>query len=233
MRKENTMEQHDSTEAPLCGCCKRVPLSHLSLDVDEPVSGWLSYFAERGVTVMDDHLGRASIERPVLGALIAEQRDREARVLEEAAAKAATPEQPVVAGVPAIEDGDAYASLMAAGSVSPAQEFGGIPRPNSSRRNSRKAQGARRPSEKPSDGGRRRHEHREREGVQHEYRAVRLVPSVVRRPPSNCRRSLSVQVVPRASGREPSRAASSRHEEGGYPWLTSPAFSAWRRDGPF
>jgi hypothetical protein len=59
MRKENTM---DSTEAPICGCCRRVPVSHLSLDVLEPIQGWEPFFAERGVTVMD-HLGSPSVAR--------------------------------------------------------------------------------------------------------------------------------------------------------------------------
>jgi hypothetical protein len=127
MRKENTMEQHDSTEA-LCGACRRVPVSHLVLDVDEPVGGWLPFFEERGVMVMADSIGRPSVPRYVLGDLLDEQREREARLVEAAAEKAAALVQPVPVGVPALEDASPYESMMAAGSVSPQQEFG-LPRP--------------------------------------------------------------------------------------------------------
>jgi hypothetical protein len=123
------MEQHDSTEAPLCDACRRIPLSHLSLDVSEPLVGWEAYFEERYITVMDDAIGRPSVSRHVLGDLIAEQREREARLAEEAAAKADALRQPVSVGVPALEGVGAFESLMAAGNVSPQQEFGGRPRP--------------------------------------------------------------------------------------------------------
>jgi hypothetical protein len=59
-----------------------------------------------------------------LGDLIAEEREREARLVEEAAEKAAALVQPVPVGVPALEDAGPYESMMAAGRVSPAEEFG-------------------------------------------------------------------------------------------------------------
>jgi hypothetical protein len=127
--KGEPMEEHDSTEAPICGCCRRVPVSHLSLDLDEPVSGWLSFFAERNIEVASDHLGRPSVPRWIVADLLDEQREREARLVEEAAAKAVTLRQPVGAGVPALEGAGAFESLMAAGNVSPQGEFGGRPRP--------------------------------------------------------------------------------------------------------
>ena len=72
MRKEDTM---DSTEAPpLCGCCRRIPVSYLALDLDEPVEGWVSYFADRDIEVASDHLGRASVARWVVADLLDEQR---------------------------------------------------------------------------------------------------------------------------------------------------------------
>jgi hypothetical protein len=37
MKGEHAMD--DSTEAPLCDSCRRVPVSHLNLDVAEPVEG--------------------------------------------------------------------------------------------------------------------------------------------------------------------------------------------------
>jgi hypothetical protein len=123
MRKEKTMEQHDSTKAPLCDACRRIPISHLALDVSEPLVGWEAFFEARNVMVMDDSLGRPSVARYVLGDLIAEEREREARLVEEAAVKAAMLEQPVPVGVPALEDAGPYESMMAAGSVSPQQEF--------------------------------------------------------------------------------------------------------------
>jgi hypothetical protein len=69
------------------------------------------------------------VPRYVLGDLIAEQREREARLAEEAAEKAAALWQPVGTGVPALEGAGPFESLMAAGSVSPQEEFGGRPRP--------------------------------------------------------------------------------------------------------
>jgi hypothetical protein len=121
MRKENTMGQH---EAPLCDACRRIPISHLALDVSEPLVGWAALFEARDVQVFDDAIGRPSVARYVLGDLIAEQRARDARLAEEAAANAATLKQPVPAGVPALEKAGPYESMMAAGSVSPAEEFG-------------------------------------------------------------------------------------------------------------
>jgi hypothetical protein len=43
--------------------------------------------------------------------------------------------------------------------------------------------------------------------------------------------AVGLQTVPRIRGRKPGRAAPSRHREGGFPGLISPAFSARRRDG--
>jgi hypothetical protein len=114
----------------LCDACRRIPLSHLSLDLDEPIQGWLRFLEERNVQVFDDAIGRPSVARYIVGDLIAEQREHAARLAEEAAIKAAELVQPVGAGVPAIDDGDAYASMMAAGAVSPAEEFSFAPRPN-------------------------------------------------------------------------------------------------------
>jgi hypothetical protein len=75
MRRENTMEQHDSTEAPLCDACRRIPISHLSLDVSEPLVGWSAFFEERYITVMDDSLGRPSVARHVVADLLVSEHD--------------------------------------------------------------------------------------------------------------------------------------------------------------
>ena len=125
MRKENTM---DSTEAPpLCGCCRRVPVSHLALDVSEPLVGWEAFFEERYITVMDDSLGRPSVSRHVLGDLIAEQREREARLAE----RPQPEREPVAAGLPAQEGMSAAESMMASpGYMSARDEFERFPRPS-------------------------------------------------------------------------------------------------------
>ena len=71
-------------EATICDGCRLIPLSHLSLDVDEPVVvGWEQLFAERGVEIVLDDIGRPSVPRQVLGELLAERREREACVLED------------------------------------------------------------------------------------------------------------------------------------------------------
>jgi hypothetical protein len=75
MRRENTMDQHDSTEAPLCDACRRIPISHLSLDASEPLVGWSAFFEERYITVMDDSLGRPSVARHVVADLLVSEHD--------------------------------------------------------------------------------------------------------------------------------------------------------------
>jgi hypothetical protein len=128
MRKEDTL---DSTEAPPCDACRRIPLSYLNLDLDEPIEGWLRFFEERYITVMDDSLGRPSVARHVLGDLIAEQRAREARLAEEAAANASTLKEPVPVGIPAREGLSAHENMMAQdGYTSLREEFERFPRPS-------------------------------------------------------------------------------------------------------
>jgi hypothetical protein len=59
-----------------------VPLSHLSLDLSEPPSGWVAYLTGRGVAVVDDDLGRPSISRAAARMLFDEHRADEARKAE-------------------------------------------------------------------------------------------------------------------------------------------------------
>jgi hypothetical protein len=66
-----------------------IPISHLALDVPEPLEGRASFLEARNVQVFDDAIGPPSVPRYVLGDLIAEQREREARLAEEAAAQRA------------------------------------------------------------------------------------------------------------------------------------------------
>lgn len=121
------MEQHDSTEVPICDACRRIPLSYLSLDLDEPVTGWLPFFEERYITVMDDSLGRPSVARHILADLLAEHREREARLAE----RPQPEREPVAAGLPAQEGMSAAETMMAApGYTSLRDEVERIPRPN-------------------------------------------------------------------------------------------------------
>ncbi|HEX5937151.1 MAG TPA: hypothetical protein VFZ75_05605 [Actinomycetota bacterium] len=112
----------DGTEETVCAACARIPLAHLALDVDPPLGGWQQFFHEAGVAVSEDDLGRPSIPRSVLGDLLADDREREARL---AAQRAEQATAPVPAGVPALDGATAYESMAAAGIVTPRQEFGG------------------------------------------------------------------------------------------------------------
>jgi hypothetical protein len=56
-----------------------VPLSHLSLDLDEPATGWLAYLSGRGIEVVADDIGRSSVSRDDAKQLFDEQREAEVR----------------------------------------------------------------------------------------------------------------------------------------------------------
>jgi hypothetical protein len=56
-----------------------IPLSHLSLDVDEPCVGWDAYLSGRGLEVVLDDVGRPSIPRVDARMLFAEKQEGEAR----------------------------------------------------------------------------------------------------------------------------------------------------------
>jgi hypothetical protein len=121
----------EGTEEAVCEGCSLIPVSHLGLDVDEPVGGWLAFFREENIEVATDDVGRLSVPRWVLGELLTEQREREARTAAQRAEQAATLEAPVPVGVPALDGASPFESLVAAGGVvTPEQEFGRRPRPN-------------------------------------------------------------------------------------------------------
>jgi len=63
-----------------------VPLSVLSLDLEQPPIGWLAYLGNIGVEIVEDDLGRPSIHRHDARRLIAEHRDNEVRKAEVRAA---------------------------------------------------------------------------------------------------------------------------------------------------
>ena len=110
---------------------KLIPVSHLSLDVEEPIGGWEKALANRGFAIVLDDLGRPSVPREVLGELITERREREARVLEDQRRRdTESADLKFPAGVPAI-DGSPYEAMVAAGGVIlPSEEFGQRPKPN-------------------------------------------------------------------------------------------------------
>jgi hypothetical protein len=120
-----------NTEAPLCDAYRQIPLSHLTLDVSEPIVGWTQFFVERGIEVFEDACGRPSVARHVLTRLLDEQCEREARLAEEAAERATRMTASVDAsGVPAIEGGSAIESMMAGPGYTSLHDEFGRPKPN-------------------------------------------------------------------------------------------------------
>jgi hypothetical protein len=59
-----------------------VPLSVLALDLGEPSTGWSSHLADRGIEIVLDDLGRASIARSDARQLFDERRENECRARE-------------------------------------------------------------------------------------------------------------------------------------------------------
>ena len=119
-------------EATECHC-RAVPLSHLGLDLDEPMGGWTPFFRERNIEVVPDDLGRPSVPRQVLGELLAEREEQDARAAAQRAEQAAALRTPVPAGVPPLADATAFESMAAAEAgafMTPSQEFGRRPAPN-------------------------------------------------------------------------------------------------------
>jgi hypothetical protein len=56
-----------------------VPLTHLSLDLPAPLTGWAAELRRRGIPVELDDIGRPSISRAAARDLFTEQRESEAR----------------------------------------------------------------------------------------------------------------------------------------------------------
>jgi hypothetical protein len=62
-----------------------VPLSELERDLPTPGEGWAAHLAARGVEIVLDDLGRASISRDAARQLFVERRESEAKAREHAA----------------------------------------------------------------------------------------------------------------------------------------------------
>jgi hypothetical protein len=56
-----------------------VPLSHLSLDLPAPATGWQAELERRGIKVVTDDIGRQAVSRGDARQLFDEHRDNEAR----------------------------------------------------------------------------------------------------------------------------------------------------------
>ena len=101
MRKDS-----QDPEVAACATCQAIPISHLSLDLPEPVVGWERAFSERGVEIILDDVGRPSVPRHVLGELLAEHRERETRRAE----RPRPDGRPVPRGIPRPAGADAALS---------------------------------------------------------------------------------------------------------------------------
>jgi len=114
-----------NTQEPL------IPISHLSLDLGEPIVGWAASLSEHGIELLEDDIGRKAISREDARTLMAESREGEARVLEDQRRRRAErADLKLPAGVPAI-DGSPYEAMVAGGGVVlPSEEFGRRPKPN-------------------------------------------------------------------------------------------------------
>ena len=96
-----------------------IPLSCLSLDLDEPVVGWDQYLRGEGIDVMVDDVGRPAISRSVFGAMVREQASMKKLLSEQTALRVAEMAEaqrrtPMPAGVPAIEGMSAMETVMSA-----------------------------------------------------------------------------------------------------------------------
>ena len=58
MTETNTLDAAE-VEQTVCDGCRLIPLSRLSLDLDEPVVGWDQYVRGEGINVMVDDVGEA------------------------------------------------------------------------------------------------------------------------------------------------------------------------------
>ncbi|MFP3881713.1 MAG: hypothetical protein ACLFWH_05280 [Actinomycetota bacterium] len=126
MRKEE-VSTTETEVLSMCDGCRLIPVSHLGLDITEPVRGFAYMLAANGIEVVEDDIGRPSISRDDLGWLLAERREREARRAAEAEERRAQAKPNVVlAGVPAQEGATPFEAMMAAESnyVTPDREFG-------------------------------------------------------------------------------------------------------------
>jgi hypothetical protein len=127
---KNSPAEPEGDEGTICDTCRTIPISYLSLDVDEPVGGWLAFFGEKNIEVAPDDLGRLSVPRRVLGELLTEQREREARIAAQRAEEAAAQAAPVPAGVPAGEGLSAFETMVAQPGYQTIEDELGRPKPN-------------------------------------------------------------------------------------------------------
>jgi hypothetical protein len=83
---KTTVRKPDSSPAPVMDPpAEPVPLVVLELSLDAPGEGWSNFLAARGIEIVEDDLGLASITRSDARMLIAERREAEAHAREVAA----------------------------------------------------------------------------------------------------------------------------------------------------
>jgi hypothetical protein len=130
VRKET--EVSTSTETlSICDGCRLIPVSHLSLDIAEPMGGFPRMLAANGIGIVEDDVGRPSITRETLGELLAERREREERLAEEARQRQAeeVPKKVRPAGVAGREGMSAVEAMISQDPAfsTPAQDFRRVP----------------------------------------------------------------------------------------------------------
>ena len=126
---------NEQATATVCDGCRLIPINHLSLDLDVPVGGWEMFLSEQGIDVMSDDLGRPSIARSVVGALLREQANTEKLQAERTALRAMEMAEverrtPVPAGMAAQEGMTALETLMTADDYSTPDDEMGRPKVN-------------------------------------------------------------------------------------------------------
>ena len=133
METETTTEATETT----CTACMTIPISHLQLEIEMPISGsWQPIFDELEIRVLTDTAGRPAITNLAARKLFAafKRQDEIAAERSDLRVKklAAKHPVPVGAGLPMVEGATPFESMVAAGGVvSPQAEFGsGRERPN-------------------------------------------------------------------------------------------------------
>jgi hypothetical protein len=81
----NTIPDTEPAPVDVMPPAELIPLSVLSLDVDEPVGGWTAYLHGRGVEIVADRIGRSAISAADAKQLLDEQHEAETRQREVAA----------------------------------------------------------------------------------------------------------------------------------------------------
>lgn len=78
------METDTTIDETTCTACMTIPVSHLALEAEAPLSGsWQALFDELGIRVVTDTAGRKAIPTPAARKLFAHLRHRAERAVED------------------------------------------------------------------------------------------------------------------------------------------------------